>query len=135
MSAAHYRLYHHPLSPASRRVRLDLAEKTVACDLVLEKPWAPSPDLYAMNPAADLPVLIIDQDGEKLVLSEVQAICEYLEETHAGTLLGKTPLDRAETRRLISWFDHKMQTDVTNLLVGEKADRANPIARSFARGV
>ena len=121
MSAAHYRLYHHPLSPASRRVRLALAEKTVACDLVLEKPWAPSPDLYAMNPAADLPVLIIDQDGEKLVLSEVQAICEYLEETHAGTLLGKTPLDRAETRRLISWFDHKMQTDVTNLLVGEKA--------------
>ena len=51
----------------------------------------------------------------------MQAICEYLEETHAGTLLGKTPLDRAETRRLISWFDHKMQTDVTNLLVGEKA--------------
>jgi len=121
MSTALYHLYHHPLSPASRRVRLALAEKNVTCALVLEKPWDPSPVLQSLNPAAEIPVLVIEQDGDKQVLSDVQAICEYLEETHVGTLLGKTPLERVETRRLIGWFDHKMQREVTDLLLGEKA--------------
>jgi glutathione S-transferase len=121
MPTATYRLYHHPLSPASRRVRLALAEKNVTCELTLEKPWEPSDELRALNPAAEVPVLVIEQDGEKLILSDAQAICEYLDETHAGTLLGKTPMERAETRRLVGWFDHKMQTEVTDLLVGEKA--------------
>jgi glutathione S-transferase len=121
MSVAVYRLYNHPLDPASRRVRLALAEKNVACDLILEKPWEPSPLLLGLNPTGETPVLVIEQDGERLVLSDAQAICEYLEETHAGTLLGKNPADRAETRRLIGWFDHKMKAEVSDLLIGEKA--------------
>jgi glutathione S-transferase len=121
MSTALYHLYHHPLNPASRRVRLALAEKSVACELILEKPWDPSANLHALNPAAEVPVLVIEQDGDRQILADVQAICEYLEETHTGSLLGKTPLERAETRRLIGWFDHKMQREVTDLLVGEKA--------------
>jgi glutathione S-transferase len=121
MSSAIYHLYHHPLDPSSRRVRLALAEKGVACDLTLEKPWDPSPLLRELNPAAEVPVLVIEQDGEKVILADAQAICEYLEETHAGTLLGKTPRDRAEARRLTGMFDHKLQTQVTDLLVGEKA--------------
>lgn len=102
-------------------MRLALAEKNVACDLVLEKPWDPSDNLRALNPAAEVPVLVIEQDGDKQILADAQAICEYLEETHAGSLLGKTPLERAEARRLIGWFDHKLQSEVTDLLVGEKA--------------
>jgi glutathione S-transferase len=121
MSTASYLLYHHPLSPAARRVRLALAEKAIACDLALEKPWAPSAVLLGLNPAAEVPVLVITQDGDKRVLCDAQAICEYLEETHAGSLLGETPEKRAEARRLIGWFDGKMQAEVTDLLVGEKA--------------
>ena len=121
MSLATYHLYHHPLSPASRRVRLALAEKNAPCELLLEKPWDPSPNLLGLNPAAEVPVLVIAQDGHREVLSDAQAICEYLEETHAGSLLGKTPLERAEARRLIGWFDGKMQNEVTALLIGEKA--------------
>jgi glutathione S-transferase len=107
MSVAVYHLYHHPMDPSSRRVRLALAEKNVACALVLEKPWEPSETLQALNPIAEVPVLVIEQDGDKQVLSDAQAICEYLEETHTGTLLGKTPAERAETRRFIGFFDHK----------------------------
>ncbi len=121
MATALYHLYHHPFDPASRRIRLALAERGVACDLVLEKPWDPSPALRALNPAADVPVLVVEQGGDKQVVIEGQAICEYLDETHTGTLLGKTPSERAETRRLIGWFDRKMQKEVTDLLVGEKA--------------
>jgi glutathione S-transferase len=121
MSAALYHLYHHPLNPPSRRVRLALAEKNVACGLTLEKPWDPTEALRALNPAAEVPVLTIEQEGEKLILSDAWAICEYLEETHTGTLLGKTPYERAEARRLAGWFDRRLQTEVTDLLVGEKA--------------
>lgn len=121
MSAALYHLYHNPLSPAARLVRLALAEKNVACTLILEKPWAPSPVLLSLNPAADVPVLVIEQDGDKQSLCDAQAICEYLEETHTGSLLGKTPLERAEVRRLMGWFLHKMARETTDLLVGEKA--------------
>jgi glutathione S-transferase len=35
-------------------------------------------------------------------------------------LIGKDALQRAETRRLISWFDQKFNTEVTENLVGEK---------------
>lgn len=121
MSVAIYHLYHHPLNPASRLVRLALAEKGISCALVLEKPWVPSSVLQALNPAVEVPVLVVEQEGDKDVLCDVSAICEYLEETHPGTLLGKTVSERAEARRLVGWFSRKMQTEVTALLVGEKA--------------
>jgi len=121
MPVATYHLYYHPLNAPSRFVRLALAEKNVSCALVLEKPWDPSSVLRTLNPAADVPVLVIEQDGDRQVLADAQAISEYLDETHTGTLLGKTPLERAETRRLIGWFCVKMQKEVTDLLVGEKA--------------
>lgn len=121
MPVAIYHLYYHPLSPGSRRVRLALAEKNVTCALALEKPWEPSPVLCGLNPAAEVPVLVVEQDGDKQVLADAQAICEYLEETHTGSLLGKTPAERAETRRLVGWYDRKMQAEVTDPLVGEKA--------------
>ncbi len=120
MSVAVYHLYHHPLDSASRFVRLALGERNVSCALVHEKPWDPSAVLRALNPAADVPVLVIEQDSEKQVLIEAQAICEYIEETHTGTLLGKTPIERAEARRLIGWFSCKMNKEVTEWIVNEK---------------
>ncbi len=118
---AHYRLYHHPLDPASRRVRLTLAEKGVEFDLAVEKPWDPSADLAALNPAAEVPVLHITQNGETIILSDPAAICEFLDETHAAaSLLGKTPSERAEVRRLVGWFDTKFRREVTDYLLHEK---------------
>lgn len=122
MPSPSYRLYHHPLDPSSRRVRLALAEKAVACDYVIEKYWDPSADFLALNPSGEVPVLTIEQDKERQVLAYAQAICEYLDETQAApTLLGKDPLARAEVRRLVGWFDTKFQREVTVPLVGEKA--------------
>ncbi len=121
MSVATYHLYHHPLDPGSRFVRLALAEKNVSCALILEKPWDPSATLRVLNAASEVPVLVIEQDGDKQVLAGAEAICEYLDETHTGSLLGKAPLERAEARRLVGWFCGKFQKEVTDLLVGEKA--------------
>ena len=71
------RLYHFPLSPFCRKVRLTLAEKRLDVELVEERYWDPSPDFLRRNPAGKVPVLRWDNR----VLSESQAICEYLEET------------------------------------------------------
>ncbi|TNE38543.1 MAG: glutathione S-transferase family protein [Alphaproteobacteria bacterium] len=111
-------LYHFWISPASRKVRLTLAEKGLKFDLKIEKPWDRRPGFLARNPAGEVPVLV-DESGA--TLADCQAICEYLEETYEEVpLLPKDALDRAEARRLIGWFDRKFYTEVTDNLVEEK---------------
>jgi len=56
-----------------------------------------------------------------MFLSNSQVICEYLEEVYPEiNLIGADPLQRAETRRLQSWFDVKFNREVTDNLLGEK---------------
>ncbi len=111
-------LYHVWLHPFSRKVRLALAEKKLEFDLQVEKIWERRTAFLAMNPAGDVPVLV-EQDGT--ILSNSQVICEYLEEVYPQVnLLGGDPIQRAETRRLASWFDVKFNREVTDNLVGEK---------------
>ena len=111
-------LYHVWLHPFSRKVRLALAEKRLEFDLQIEKIWERRTAFLAMNPAGDVPVLV-EQDGT--ILSNSQVICEYLEEMYPeNNLLGYDFLQRAETRRLVGWFDVKFSREVTDNLVGEK---------------
>lgn len=111
-------LFHLPLCPFSRKVRLVLKEKNLDFELKLERVWERRPDYLAMNPAAEVPVLA-EPDGAVFVDSGV--ICEYLEEAHREKLLMPLdPVDRAETRRLVAWFDLKMNREVTLNLIGEK---------------
>ena len=55
------------------------------------------------NPAGQSPCLVLD-DGS--VVSEITAICEYLDEKFpGGDLIGSTPEARAQTRRWTRWVD------------------------------
>lgn len=111
-------LFHLWLHPFSRKVRIVLAEKGLDFDLKLEKVWERRTEFLALNPAGDVPVMI-EPDGTTIANSSV--ICEYLEEVYPDVnLLGKDPMQRAETRRLVSWFDVKFNREVTENLVGEK---------------
>ncbi len=111
-------LYHLPLSAPSRKVRLALAEKGLIFSLEVERIWERRVEFLSLNPAGEVPVLL-EPEGTTLV--DAQVICEYLEETYAAIdLIGKTPIQRAETRRLTSWFDQKFADEVTENLVGEK---------------
>jgi glutathione S-transferase len=111
-------LYHFWLSPFSRAIRLILAEKGLAFELVLEKTWERRPEFLALNPACEVPVLI-DEDGT--VLAGEWAIAEYLDEAYPErSLIGGDFAARAETRRLTHWFDAKFNAEVTENLVGEK---------------
>ncbi|MFU8882411.1 MAG: glutathione S-transferase family protein [Rhodobacterales bacterium] len=114
------RLFHVPLSPFCRKVRLSLAEKRIECELVEERYWEPSPDFLRRNPAAKVPVLKID--GK--TMSESAAICEYLEEAYPEPALMPRGRDhRFEVRRLVAWFDDKFHHEVTSKLLYERVNK------------
>lgn len=114
------RLFHVPLSPFCRKVRLSLAEKKIEVELVEEKYWEKDPDFLRRNPAGKVPVLRLD--GK--IMSESNAICEYIEETRPDpALMPQTPEARYEVRRLVAWFDDKFHHEVTSKLVYERVNK------------
>jgi glutathione S-transferase len=111
------RLYHQPLSPFCRKVRLILAEKKIEVELVEEPTWERRMDFLRMNPAGKVPVLRVDD----LVIADSNAIAEYLEEVSPEPpLLPRDPALRAEARRLVGWFDDKFHDEVTANLLYER---------------
>lgn len=112
-------LYHTPLSPFCRKIRMMLREKNLDFELVQENPWDRNLEFFALNPAGEVPVLV-EENGT--VVSGAYAITEYLDETYEfNQLLGRSQAQRAEVRRLIDWFDHKFDYEVTRNVLFEKA--------------
>ena len=116
-------LYHLPLSPFARKVRLVLAEKRLPFELRSEKVWARRPEFLELNPACTVPTLVEDNG---LVIPDSAVICEYLDEAYPDmALLGRTLGERVETRRLVSWFDGKFNQEVLRNLYWEKTMKQN----------
>lgn len=77
------------------------------------------------NPAGQLPALELD-DGS--ILTEITAICEYLDETQPGDrLMGDTPEARAQNRRWTRWVDLKIVEPLTTAF---RAAEACPCSRT-----
>ena len=126
------------LSPYSRKVRIALREKALDFELKSEKTWERRHEFLALNPAGTVPVLV-EENGA--VIADSVAITEYLEEAYpdAAKLLPDSPAGRAETRRLVAWFDEKFEREVTRNLVGEKLmkrflGRAEPNSSAIRAG-
>ncbi|RYJ01366.1 MAG: glutathione S-transferase family protein [Acetobacteraceae bacterium] len=130
-------LYHIPLSPFCRKVRLALAEKRIPFELRVERVWERRPEFEAMNPAVTVPVLL-EENG--FTIADSYAICEYLDEAYPDvSLFGRTLGERAEVRRLVAWFDGKFNAEVTQNLLFEKQmkrtmGRGNPDAGAMRAG-
>ncbi len=131
-------LYHLWLSPSSRKVRVALKEKGLDFSLKVEKVWDRRPEFLALNPAGTVPVLV-EENGE--VVADSGAICEFLEEVYpTRRLIGGMPAERAETRRLVAWFDTKFESEVTSNVLGEKVlkrflGRGEPDATAIRAGL
>lgn len=115
-------LYHHPMSTASRFVRLIFSEYGVPSELIEEQIWEKRKDFIALNPAGTLPVYV---DDNMRTLCGATIISEFLDETSGvlkrdRRLLAEDPFQRAEIRRLTEWFLNKMEQDVTRPLVRER---------------
>lgn len=114
-------LYHLPLSPFCRKVRIALAEKHIEFEPVIERPWDERPEFLELNHGGTVPVLV-DDDGT--VVSESIAIIEYLDEAYPDRpLLPGSATERAECRRIALWFDLKFDAEVTTLVLFEKIDK------------
>ncbi len=131
-------LYHHPLQSLSRVARVMLAEKAIPFEPVIEKPWERRPDFLKLTPAGEVPVLVED-DGT--VVAGGLAVLEYLEEAYPDTaLLPREVAHRAEVRRIVDWFVHKFDREVTENLVGEKlikrlSGQGHPFAPAIRAGL
>ena len=103
-------------------MRLALGEYGVSAMLAEERPWEPTNELYLINPAGMLPVFI-DDDGT--VVSGIEALSEYLEETRTErvSLIAGNARERAEIRRLTGWFDTKFYAEVSEPALSEKVIR------------
>ncbi len=112
-------LYHFPLSPFSRKIRIILKEKKLDFEPIIENYWERRREFLAMNPASQVPVLV--EEGE-ILLADSGAILEYLEEKYTDIkLIGEDINDRAEVRRIANWFNNKFYYEVTKYIVDEKA--------------
>ena len=110
------KLFHLWLSPFCRKVRLVLHEKRLEFDMQTESVWDRRPEFLKPNPTGEVPVLV---EPEGSAISGSDAICEFIDELHPDPpLIGRTPVVRAEVRRLVYWFDHKFDQEVTEHLIG-----------------
>jgi len=116
-------LFHHPLCPHSRFVRLLLEELGQTARLVEERVWERREEFLAFNPAGTTPVLV--EEGAPPVPGAA-IIAEYLDETRgtAGApqlrLMPREANARVEVRRLMSWFNDKFFAEVSGPLVTER---------------
>ena len=115
-------LYHHPMSAASRYIRLLLAEYSQSVGFLEEKPWERRSEFLKINPAATLPVLMVDE--AKFICGGI-IVGEYLDETSGAMmrdkrLMPENSFARAETRRLVEWFLGKFEAEVLRYLVHER---------------
>jgi glutathione S-transferase len=115
-------LFHHPICPHSRFVRLSLEEYGLPPRLIEERVWERREEFLTLNPAATTPVLV--EEGAPPVPG-AGVIAEYLDETR-GLTLGDFRLmprelgGRIEVRRLMSWFNDKFFTEASGALVMER---------------
>ncbi|HEY5167060.1 MAG TPA: glutathione S-transferase N-terminal domain-containing protein, partial [Pseudolabrys sp.] len=71
-------LFHHPLCPHSRYVRLILSEYGIDARLVEERFWERREEFLLLNPAGEIPVLAAN--GQPAIPGAA-IIAEYIEET------------------------------------------------------
>jgi glutathione S-transferase len=115
-------LFHHPICPQSRFVRLVLEEYGLPVRLVEEHVWERREEFLTLNPAGTTPVLV--EEGAPPVPGAA-GIAEYLDETRGrvfeqNRLLPQELGARVEVRRLMSWFNEKFAEEVSNAVVMER---------------
>jgi glutathione S-transferase len=97
---------YNSVGPNPQVVRTFMAERGITLpmeDIDILKGKNREAGYLKTNPAGQSPALLLD-DGS--VITEITAICEYLDEKFPGeSLIGATPEERAQTRRWARWCD------------------------------
>jgi len=111
-------IYHFPLCPFSRKLRIVLREKSVEFELFQEKYWERRQSFLKMNPRGDTPVI---KTEDNLVVYGKWAIFEFIEESYPEpNLIGEDSVSRVNVRKISEWFDDKFYNEVTRYIILEK---------------
>ena len=115
-------LFHLPLSPQSRYVRLIFGEYGISVRLVEERFCERREEFLLLNPAGEVPVLVAE--GQPAVPG-AGVIAEFVEEIlppseAVDRLMPPAAADRVEVRRLAGWFNGKFDAEVSGPLVLER---------------
>lgn len=133
-------LYHFAFDPGSRAVRLALGEAKRDFTETLVRPWEDDCPVAGLNPSGMPPVLQVTGDSRSLTLCEPAAILGWLEDGASQPFLMPTdPAERAETRRLVAWFDRRFTDEVNAVLLHERMEKpllrlGSPDARALRAG-
>jgi glutathione S-transferase len=86
--------------------------------------WERPKALTELNPSGLTPVLVEAGETGRLVLCESRAAIDHLEEAYPDpALLSADPAERAETRRLLQWFDRKFEFEAGGFILHEKMEK------------
>ncbi len=115
-------LYHYPLCPLSRYIRLVFAEMGIEAELIEEKVWERREAFLMLNPACTTPVFV---EKHNFAVPGADIIGEYIDETRGlamsnRRLFPENPGERVEVRRILAWFNQKFYAEVSGLLLEEK---------------
>ncbi|MEN5145937.1 glutathione S-transferase family protein [Brevundimonas diminuta] len=133
-------LYHFAFHPASRAARLALGEAKVSYGEEPVRPWEDDCPLFELNPSGMPPVLTATEKGRSLTLCELDAILGWLEDRTKGDfLLPADAGERAEARRLATWFSRRFTDEVDAVLLHERMEKpllrlGSPDARMLREG-
>lgn len=122
-------LYSDSAAHASHRVRIVLAEKGIAVDVVAASPEKLPALLRDLNPYNTLPILL---DRDDLVLFEPRVIMEYLDERFPHPpLLPVYPVARAKSRLWMYRLDKEWMPWVDALVNKSSSDGAKKARSEF----
>jgi glutathione S-transferase len=82
-------------SPYVRKVRIELAQKGLEYDFILDDVWSPAPQVLQFNPLGQVPCLILT---DATVLTDSRSIVDYLD-----LRVPPVALDGSERVQLIRW--------------------------------
>ena len=115
------KLYHYPICPLSRQVRIILKELNLTFSLIKEDYWLARPEFLKTNPGGVLPVL---EENPQLIIPGIYPIVEYLYEQYPNLRLMSGEISaKTEIRKLFWLFNDKFYKDVTQVLIDEKIIR------------
>lgn len=110
-------LFHYPLSPSSRLIRIFMKEKDLDFELINENFWERRPEFLKISPSSQVPALIDDE----IKILDVMAMCEFLEETNPSkSMISGNAAQKAEIRSVANWFNNKFYYEVTRYILEEK---------------
>lgn len=115
------KLYHYPMCPLSRQVRIYLKELDLTFTTIKEDYWIKHKEFLKINPASTVPVL---EEPFGLVIVGIYAITEYFNDKYQKFNFFDEETDiKCETRRLLTWFNDKFYHEVSKIFINEKIIR------------